>query len=189
MIEQVASAVQWARLFVSGALYPGAVAIDATAGNGQDTVFLARLVGESGLVYAFDLQEQAIRNTAERLTAAGLASRVKLLHADHARLQEFVSQPVQAVMFNLGYLPGGDRNIVTRPQTTGEALEQALALLAPGGRMSVVVYTGHRGAGGEARLVAAILAGLEQKQYLVLQMNYWNGPHDAPVIYLIARQV
>ncbi|MGQ9556640.1 MAG: tRNA (mnm(5)s(2)U34)-methyltransferase [Desulfurispora sp.] len=189
MIEQVASAVQWARMFVSGALYEGAVAVDATAGNGQDTVFLARQVGDSGLVYAFDVQEQAIQNTAGRLQAAGLANRVKLLQADHARLKEHVHRPVQAVMFNLGYLPGGDRNLVTRPPTTGPALEQALSLLAPGGRMSVVVYTGHRGAGGEARLVAAILAGLEQKDYLVLQLNYWNGPHDAPVIYLIARQV
>ena len=104
-------------------LRPGDIAVDATAGNGVDTLILARLVGERGQVYAFDIQEQALAATRARLENAGAAAHVKLIHDSHARLEHYLSPDqhgrVAAVMFNFGYLPGGDPSIITRTESPG----------------------------------------------------------------------
>src|SRR5690606_3119323 len=101
----------------------GMVAVDATAGNGYDTVFLAGRVGPTGRVYAFDIQEEALRETRARITEQGLADRVELIHAGHERLLEYVNGPINAMVFNLGYRPRGDKRVITRPETTIEALK------------------------------------------------------------------
>lgn len=186
MVKRPASAVEWARFFVLNALTNGSVVVDATAGKGYDTLFLAGAVGPLGKVYAFDIQEEALHTTRERLSAAGLLDRVNLLREGHQDMQKFVAGPVDAIMFNLGYLPGSDRSIVTRPQTTVEAIASGLELLSRKGRMSVVVYTGHPGAAGEARAVAALAAGLEDI-FTVLKLTFWNGPYNSPEIYFFAR--
>lgn len=186
MVKRPASAVEWARSFVARAISDGSVAVDATAGKGQDTIFLAGEVGPRGKVYAFDVQEEALRISREKLSAAGLLDRVELLQEGHQDMRKFVAGPVDAVMFNLGYLPGSDRTIITRPQTTQDAIVSALELLSPRGRMSVVVYTGHPGAAGEARAVAALAAGLES-DFTVLKLTFWNGPYNSPEVYFFAR--
>jgi predicted methyltransferase len=157
--ERTASAVP-ARLtdrahqLVAARLALGEPAIDATVGNGADTVFLAAAVGPSGRVYGFDVQPAAIAAARQRLESTGLARRVVLIEAGHEemrdRLPAEVAGRVGAVMFNLGYLPGSDRATVTAPATTGPAVRSAVALLRPGGIVSVLVYTGHPG--GEAEL-------------------------------------
>ena len=114
--------------------------MDATAGGGRDTLFMAGLVGSTGRVFAFDIQPEALANRIP-LEESGLIDRVTLLLVGHEQMAAFVSVPVAAVIFNLGYLPGGDKNIVTRPETTLEAL-QALALLRPEGGYAVA-YPGH----------------------------------------------
>ena len=125
--------------WISRVVLPGDTVVDATAGNGHDTVFLARLAGPSGQVHAFDVQEEAIRATRERLEKEGLLTSAVHLHlASHDRLAELVTGPVKAVVFNLGYLPGGDKKTVTRTGCTLAALEQAAALIAPNGLLSVM---------------------------------------------------
>ncbi len=131
-------------------LQPGEVAVDATVGNGHDTLFLAQQVGAQGHVYGFDIQEEALARTRRRLEEAGLRDRVTLLQMGHEHMAEAVPAAwhgrIGAVMFNLGYLPGGsDRTCITRPQTTVPALEAALRLLRPGGVLTVVAYRGHPG--------------------------------------------
>jgi len=134
----------------------GDIAIDATAGNGHDTVFLARLVGEAGKVVAFDLQEQAIVSTRDRLAAASLLERVQLVHGSHGTIAEQVAaESVAAVMFNLGYLPGGDHAVITRTEETLRALEGALGVLRPGGILTIVCYPGHEGGDEESAAVMA----------------------------------
>ncbi|MGZ4106447.1 MAG: class I SAM-dependent methyltransferase, partial [Tumebacillaceae bacterium] len=100
------------RDLLSGVLQPGDVAIDGTVGKGQDTLFLAMCVGEDGHVLGCDIQEQALERTRKRVEEAGLLERVTFVQGSHAHLQEMVSPDwmgrVKAVMFNLGYLPGGD---------------------------------------------------------------------------------
>lgn len=143
--------------------------IDATVGNGHDTLFLARAVGEGGTVYGFDIQEAALDTAYKRLQDEGLALRGSLYHAGHEAmalaLPESVRGRIKAVMFNLGYLPGGDKARTTAINTTLAALEQAREMLTPGGAISVLAYTGHPGGREEAEAVKAWAAGLSPDFY------------------------
>lgn len=138
-------------------LGPGAWAVDATAGNGYDTVVLARSVAPSGHVFAFDIQDAALRATARRLERAGLMDRVTLVKGDHSRMRNNlpcgITGRVGLVCFNLGYLPFGSHAVTTLPETTLPALHEALLLLEPKGALSVIAYRGHAGGMAEAEAV------------------------------------
>lgn len=142
-----------------GTLSEGDVAIDGTAGRGRDTFLLAELVGPTGRVHAFDLQAEAIASTGALLAEAGLLGRCTLHHRCHAEMSSAVPSPdhgrVGAAIFNLGYLPGGDRSVTTRTGTTLAALRTARDILRPGGRLICVCYTGHPGGEEEAEAVHA----------------------------------
>lgn len=143
------------------------MAIDATAGNGNDTCHLARLVGPKGRVFAIDIQSTALRNTRRQLEAEGLVERVTLIEGDHARLLDWlpgeVVGNVSLVCFNLGYLPGGDHGLTTRAATTLDALDLAARSLSPRGALSVMTYRGHPGALEEHEAVDAYFASPEGK--------------------------
>ncbi len=145
-----------ARDAVAARLATGDRAVDATVGNGHDLHFLAGAVGADGHVWGFDIQEGALCGARRRLPAH-LQHRVTLLHHGHEHMGAHVAPGVAAIMFNLGYLPGGDHSVTTRVDTTIAALEAALGLLAPGGCISVLAYTGHPGGREEAQAVAAWL--------------------------------
>lgn len=181
-----ATPVVLAQLLVGRVLQLGDQVVDATAGNGHDTLYLARRVGEQGRVYAFDIQEEAILHTAARLRAEGFENRVVLIRAGHERLKEFVPPGIKAVMFNLGYLPGGDHQIITHPDTTVAALEQAADLLAPGGLVTVVVYRGHEGGEEEGRAVLRYVESLNPRQWDVILTEFPNRSPRAP--FLVAFQ-
>lgn len=139
---------------VARVLRPGDVAVDATAGNGHDTVFLAECVGPEGRVFAFDCQPEAIAQTRTRLVEHGVDARVELVLGDHAQLADVVpAARCGAVLFNLGYLPGGDHAITTSVATTIPALDASLTRLRPGGVLSVVVYPGHPEGAREAAAI------------------------------------
>ncbi len=163
--------VQQAHAALSAILADGDTAIDATVGNGHDTLFLARAVGEGGTVYGFDIQEAALDTAWRRLQEAGLERRVSLYHAGHEAMAVVLPASVQGrvkvVMFNLGYLPGGDKQRTTGIATTLAALEQARSLLAPGGAISVLAYTGHPGGREEAEAVKTWAQGLSPDYYQV----------------------
>ncbi|NNC90490.1 MAG: class I SAM-dependent methyltransferase [Akkermansiaceae bacterium] len=140
---------------VRAAVRPGETVIDATAGNGHDTCFLAECVGPGGSVIAIDVQAAALEETRRRLRDAGVEDeRCELRQAGHEDLAAMDPGPVGAVMFNLGYLPGGDHTLVTRAGTTRRALDAALRLLRPGGVITVVAYPDHPGGGEEWRAVS-----------------------------------
>ena len=130
------------------ALREGDLAIDATAGNGHDVAFLAEQVGNSGKVYAFDLQKEAIEASAKLLAEKELEN-VELHQCGHERMEEALPSEifgqVTGVTFNLGYLPGGDKSVVTQTATTRMALRLSMDLLRPGGLLVVVAYRGHPG--------------------------------------------
>lgn len=128
--------------------------MDATAGAGHDSLFLAAAVGDAGRVHAFDVQADAIARSRERVQAAGLGHRLTWHAACHSQApQRIGSEPLDAVMFNLGWLPGGDHALVTRPATTRQALDALTHRLRPGGRLSVIAYRGHEGGAEEDRAV------------------------------------
>lgn len=141
---------------------PGDRAVDATAGNGHDTLFLAKCVGADGKVWAFDVQAAALTATRERLVAANCAEQVELVHAGHetlaAHLPAAEKGRIAVVFFNLGYLPCGDHALITRGETTLAALNAATDWLRPGGHLSLLVYPGHLGGATEAQMVREWIA-------------------------------
>lgn len=164
---------------------PGSQLVDATCGNGKDTLLLAELAGPDGHVWAFDIQEAALQRTAARLAEAGLSQQVTLLHAGHERMQELVPEPVQTIIFNLGWLPGASRTITTAPATTVTALDQSLQLLAPGGLLLITCYPGHAGGDTEAKTVQTWATGLCPRNYFVWQMGQLNVSDTAPFCLLV----
>lgn len=145
---------------------PGDIVIDATAGNGHDTLLLAELVGEAGQVFAFDNQADAIESTRSRLVQVGLERRVILLCHGHEQMVQTIPESLhgrlKAVIFNLGYLPGGDKSHTTQTAITLSALTQAFKLLMPGGMLSIMAYTGHPGGRAEAEAIKQWAAALTQ---------------------------
>lgn len=166
---------------------PGDTVIDATCGNGNDTLLLAELVGPEGKVWAFDIQEEAISQTARRVANAGMAERVALVGAGHENMREHVNGRVTAVLFNLGYLPGSDRTVITHPATTGAALEQSLGFLEPGGIVAVTVYPGHNGGRDERRTVDGWATQLDHRAFHAWRMGQVNVTVDAPYFILVQK--
>jgi len=165
----------------------GGVAIDATAGNGHDTLFLARQVGSGGLVYAFDIQQQALLTTSERLVAHGLDKQVILLQHSHEEMAQWVTVTVDAVIFNLGYLPGGKHDLVTKPESTLAALGAAILLLRPGGRIGIVIYTGHSGALKELDAVEMFAKSLDPTLFNTIRITNLNRSARAPVVIFVEK--
>lgn len=162
-------------------------AVDATCGNGHDTLLLAELTGSQGHVWGFDIQLQAITETARKLAEAGLDGHVTLLHSGHEQLAKYLAVTVQLVLFNLGYLPGGDRSIITRPETTLVALQQSLELLSAGGITMVTIYPGHNGGNEERQLVDGWASALDPKKYFSWRMGQLNVASDAPYCVIIQK--
>jgi predicted methyltransferase len=180
-------ATQLAHLLVRHRLRPGAWAVDATVGNGHDTLFLAQTVGPSGRVFGFDIQETALTAAAQRLD--GLAH-VTLFHSGHECLARRI--PAEAVgrlagvMFNLGYLPGAPKSIITRADTTIAGLTQALAALAVGGVVTLVLYPGHPGGIDEAAAVNSFAQRLPAS-HAVCRIERLNALQPAPDLLAIER--
>ena len=169
-------------------LMPGDLAIDATMGNGHDTQRLCELVGESGHVFAFDIQEQAIEETKKRLLETGMLSRAHLFCCGHQHLAEQVNVPVHAVVFNLGWLPRGNKEITTRWETTEAAVRQALDLLLPEGICAICVYPGHEAGDYERQKLDEMLRKLRPQEFNVLRHTFINAGPGAPECYLIQKQ-
>lgn len=183
------NAVLLAQHFVGAVLGDGTVAVDATMGNGHDTVYLAGKVGDGGRVYSFDIQPEALRITKENLRQSGLQERVKLIRDGHESMDRHLEEAVDAFLFNLGYLPGGDHNVTTKPDTTVAALHAALAALKPGGRIGIVVYTGHPGAEEESRAALELASRLDPGEFGVIKVQFANRPERAPFLILIEKVV
>jgi predicted methyltransferase len=148
---------------------------------------LAHLVGAAGRVLAFDIQQAALVKTAQRLERALLQERVTLYHADHAVMGERVVEPVQAVMFNLGYLPGADHRIITQPASTFDAVIQATRLLKPGGLITIVIYPGHSGGPEERVAVERAVTALPQQLFTVARYEILNQANNPPLVVAIER--
>ncbi|MDW7651496.1 MAG: class I SAM-dependent methyltransferase [Bacillota bacterium] len=178
----------FARELVCSALKAGGLAVDATCGNGHDTVFLAQQAGEQGTVLAFDIQPEALSNTRRRLEDAGFSDRVTLIAQGHEHLTEHMhGRNADAVMFNLGYLPGGNHAVVTKAETTKAAILAAVGILNHGGIITIMVYTGHPGGKEEYQAVRETAAVLPQREFWVLEYKFLNQQNDPPLLVAITR--
>lgn len=184
------SLVDEAKKQIANHLNSGAVAIDATAGNGHDTLFLAEQVGAGGKVFSFDIQAQALSNTRLKLQQHSLDQRVRLIHAGHQHWRDYIPSDylgkVSAIMFNFGYLPGGDKTITTVVDTTLAALNQAPLLLAPSGAcMTLMTYPGHEQGKLELIAIEHWLQTLDNKRFQLHTMSLENTRLPGPKLLIV----
>ncbi len=187
----IPQAVEFSHYLLARQINEGDFVIDATCGNGNDTGFLARLVGEFGRVLALDIQEEAIESTEMELKARGLREQVELRQADHSNLLKLVDSEKmrpKAIVFNLGYLPGGDKSIVTEVTNTLPALEDSLELLGNGGVLVVTAYPGHQEGLKERQEIEAWAEKLDYKEYLVGHYRFINQEENPPEVFVIQKR-
>lgn len=184
------NALAYSHVLLQDCIYPGATVVDATVGNGHDTLFLAQLVGPTGSVIGFDIQAAALARTQTQLTLTGQTDRVTLHHTGHQHVADYLTADtvVAAAIFNLGYLPGGDKATITHAETTLAAVQALLPHLPRGGRLVLVVYAGHPGGQAEATAVRDFCVHLPQKSYQVLQYGFINQVHQPPYLLAIEKR-
>ncbi|WNB93074.1 class I SAM-dependent methyltransferase [Bacillus sp. NEB1478] len=170
----------------------GDFVIDATCGNGHDTLFLSRLVEKDGRVFAFDIQETAIQKSQQRLLDNEADDNVTFFHSSHDNmtnlLPDSVSGKITAAIFNLGYLPGSDKTITTTGTSTIRAIEQLFDLLKTGGVIILVIYHGHEEGKHEKHLVMNYVENLDQAKAHVLKYDFINQKNDPPFVVAIEKR-
>jgi len=167
----------------------GDIVVDATCGNGNDTLYLSELVAKNGHVFAFDIQEQAIATTTKLLNEQNRQN-VTLIHDSHALIDQYIDEDTSlaAAVFNLGYLPRSDKSIITQPDSTITAIKKLLPLLRKKGLLVLVVYAGHPGGQAEKNAVLDFVSQLEQKDYFVLQYQFINLMNEPPFVIAIEKK-
>lgn len=170
----------------------GAAVIDATAGNGYDTLALARLVGKTGKVYAFDIQEEAIMKTKALLEKEGFYNQCQLNLGSHHLMKDVIPEKnhgkISAVVFNLGYLPSGDKGKTTQSQTTLPAVKQALEMIRSGGIVAITMYGGHSEGAEEKKELLRFAEELPQKEYHSVYISLINQRNRPPELLLITKK-
>lgn len=174
--------LEMAHDFLSQVITKDDVVVDATMGNGHDTLFLAKLAKQ---VYAFDIQEQALEKTQDRLNEAGLEN-VQLILDGHQHVNQYV-ETLKAAIFNLGYLPTADKSIITKPHTTIEALEKLCQMLVKGGRIAIMIYYGHEGGDIERDAVMDYVSQLPQQEYTATIYRTLNQINNPPFLVMIEK--
>jgi len=190
------SLVNVAHELIRDILCPGDIAIDATIGNGHDTLFLLEQVSPSGKVFGFDIQQAAINSTSQKLKSSGNLSRsterLTLLVASHADMAEKIPLQyhgnIKAFMFNLGYLPGGDKGIITQADTTLTALNVASRMLSSNGIISILAYPGHKGGDLETVQVTTWCEQLDQNQFKISVVYSQEDKESAPRLFVIHKR-
>lgn len=185
------SLVNVAHDLIRDILRPGDIAIDATVGNGHDTVFLAEQVSPSGRVYGFDIQQAAIDSTLEKFRQNRLSGYLTLIHASHADMGEKIPAQlhgkIRVIMFNLGYLPGGDKSVITLTDSTLIALTIAARILANNGIITLLAYPGHQGGDLETDQVEKWCKQLDAKQFEIRIIYSSEHKDTAPRLFAISK--
>jgi hypothetical protein len=194
--EALPTAVRWSHALLAPRLHPGDVVVDATMGNGHDTLFLAQHVLPGGRVFAFDVQAEAVEQTAEKISNLNshIPNEVSLIHAGHetfpAHLPAEFKGKVWAFMFNLGWLPGANtKGTFTQTGTTLEALRLAADWLAEWGLITVVCYPGHDGGDTEALAVEAWATGLSPEAFEAQKLAFLNLSGAPPRCIVVRKRV
>jgi tRNA1(Val) A37 N6-methylase TrmN6 len=169
-------------------IQPGDRCIDATAGRGKDTLFLAKLVGEQGHVTAFDIQQGAIDSTTSLLAENGMTERTSVILDSHANMEQYAEAgTISAITFNFGWLPGGDHNVFTKPDSSIAAIEAGLRLLKEDGIMTLILYYGRETGFTERDALLEYLPTLNSDLYTVVEMPFVNRQNCPPIPIVIFK--
>jgi len=185
-IPRLPRPIEMAHRLLKERVQEGDVVVDATVGNGHDTRFLAECVGASGHVVGFDIQASAIENTCARTENV---PNITLHQVGHEQIAKYISTPVAAITFNLGYLPGGDKSLTTRTGTTLTALQSSVSHLKPGGLLTIVAYIGHEGGSEEGNAVADWAESLDQNEFSVIRYEFQNQRNTPPFLIAVEKRV
>ncbi|AKG74324.1 class I SAM-dependent methyltransferase [Salinicoccus halodurans] len=183
MLERV---LPYAKSLAKDIVQPGDIVVDATCGNGHDTAFLAELTGPRGRVLSFDIQSQALENAKKR---CHLLENIEFIPDSHANAEKYLEKGsiIKAAMFNLGYLPKGDKTVTTEYQSTISAIKKLFTRLDAGGRIIIVVYHGHPEGKIEKEALTEFLTRWPQKEAQILEYRFINQQNDAPYILCIEK--
>ena len=173
--------------FILEHLSEGEVAVDFTMGNGNDTLFLSKTVGDGGRVYAFDIQEDALTSTRAHLTKNGAPENYTLICASHHRVKEFVKEPIKAGMFNLGFLPRSqNKRVTTMRETTMPAVEAAIDMLLPDGVLIIAIYPGHEEGALEGEMLREYFKTTSRFYICPSEFRILNSP-TSPYFFLVEK--
>ncbi len=184
---RIQPSVRYSHTLLSQLVQNGDTVVDATVGKGNDTEFLSQLVGEHGKVYGFDVQSEAINYTKKRLDDKNLCNNVTLFNTGHENVAKLVDESINAAIFNLGYLPGSNKDIITKPDTTLTAIKACLEKLEVNGIVVLVLYYGHDGGLQEKDAVIQYAQSLDQKAFSVMQYQFINQVHCPPILLAIQK--
>ncbi|HKL11923.1 MAG TPA: class I SAM-dependent methyltransferase [Clostridia bacterium] len=188
MNEDLNNAVKIKNLFIVRMLQPGGFAVDATAGNGHDSLFLSDMVGKNGKVLGFDIQESAIGNSRSLLESNAKYNNYRFVCDCHTRLSEYIDEPVDIFVYNLGYLPGGDKSKTTNAENTILSVKTAMSLLKTKGSLLIVCYPGHESGYREEEAIRVFSEELDQRKWSVLRSEFINQVKNPPVLYFIQKR-
>ncbi len=190
-INPLINSTKIAHLLLENKIKNSRVVVDATMGNGYDTLFLCQNVLPKGIVYAFDIQETAVNHTLKLLKDHGysseLESEILCIKDSHENFDKYILESVDVFMYNLGYLPGGDKSIVTLSRSTIKSLQSAFSLLNVGGIVSIIIYYRHPGGGLEKQAVENYLENLSNHEFRIFQGSMPYNDHCPPIIYMIEK--
>lgn len=156
------------------------IAVDETLGNGYDTDFL---ITKFSKVYSFDIQEAAIENYPQKE-----AENLKLVNDSHENVDEYVKENIDAAMYNLGFLPGGDKTITTTYKSTLISLEKTLRSLNSGGLITIAAYCGHEQGKEEYEKLINYVKDLPKDKFGVMLHSYINRNELSPKLIVIERK-
>lgn len=182
MYKTVLRATDMVHNMVKDVIKENSIAVDATLGTGKDTIFLSELASK-GRVYSFDIQAEAISRF---IYNHGEVKNVTLINDGHENMLTYIKEHPSIIMFNLGYLPCGDKSIITKPETTIRALRAGVEIIAPNGLISIVSYIGHKGGDKEAALIGEMTKSLNPKEFGVMEIKFSNTK-GSPFITIIEK--
>lgn len=191
-LSMIKNILDYAHHLLEQNIQQGDTIIDATCGNGHDTVFLSQVAGETGKVFGFDIQLEAIDSTAKRLKDSAPFQNTTLIHDSHSNFMHHISVDrltrLGGAIFNLGYLPGGDKNIVTNSDATITAIEGMLSYLKAKGIVVLVIYHGHEEGKNEMEDIMKYARLLDQKRFTVLCYAFINQKNNPPFILAMEKK-
>lgn len=187
MFNEINNTIKITRDIIYKNVKEGQTVLDCTVGNGNDTILLAKMVGNTGIVYGFDVQREALEITLEKLTCENIDDRVKLIEDSHANIDFYIDKKLDFIIYNLGYLPKGNKNIKTTKETTLISLNKSINLLNENGLMLITCYVGHDGGLEEKEAVELFLSNLNQKQFNSIKYDFINQKNFPPILFGVEK--